>query len=40
MNTLPQTGGMGTTVFYIAGSVLLAAGVVLLITKKRLESNK
>ena len=40
MNTLPQTGGMGTTVFYIAGSVLLAAGVVLLITKKRIESNK
>lgn len=40
MNTLPQTGGMGTTIFYVAGSVLLAAGVVLLITKKRLESNK
>ena len=37
MNTLPQTGGMGTTVFYIVGSILVAAGVVLLITKKRLE---
>ncbi|MBR2524789.1 MAG: SpaH/EbpB family LPXTG-anchored major pilin [Clostridiales bacterium] len=33
-SNLPSTGGMGTTVFYIAGSVLLAAGVALLIAKK------
>ena len=32
---LPTTGGVGTTMFYAAGIVLVAAGVVLLITKKR-----
>jgi len=33
---LPETGGIGTTVFYVAGGVLVAAAVVLLITKKRM----
>jgi len=33
---LPETGGMGTTLFYIAGGVLVVAAVVLLITKKRM----
>ncbi len=33
--TLPSTGGMGTTLFYTAGAVLVLAAVVLLITKKR-----
>lgn len=32
---LPETGGIGTTVFYVFGGVMLACGVVLLITKKR-----
>lgn len=32
---LPGTGGMGTTLFYIAGGVLLAAAVVLIIVKRR-----
>ena len=32
---LPVTGGMGTVLFYVAGSVLLLAGVSLLIVKKR-----
>ena len=33
---LPDTGGMGTTIFYVAGSLLAVAAVVLLITKKRM----
>lgn len=33
---LPSTGGIGTTVFYIVGSVLLLGAAVLLITKKRM----
>lgn len=32
---LPQTGGMGTTLFYIGGAVLAIGAVVLLITKRR-----
>ena len=33
---LPSTGGMGTTIFYVAGSILLIGAAVLLITKKRM----
>lgn len=33
---LPSTGGMGTTLFYVLGGVLVAAAVVLLVTKKRM----
>lgn len=33
---LPSTGGMGTTIFYIIGSVLVIGAVVLLVTKKRM----
>ena len=33
---LPSTGGMGTTVFYVLGGVLVLAAVVLLVTKKRM----
>ena len=33
---LPSTGGMGTTLFYVLGGVLVLAAVVLLITKKRM----
>ena len=32
---LPETGGMGTTFFYVMGAVLVLGAVVLLITKKR-----
>lgn len=35
--TLPSTGGMGTTFLYIAGSVMVVAAGVLLITKKRMQ---
>ena len=34
--TLPSTGGMGTTVFYVLGTVLVLGAVVLLVTKKRM----
>lgn len=33
---LPSTGGVGTTMFYVIGSVLVLAAVVLLVTKKRM----
>ena len=33
---LPSTGGMGTTIFYVLGGVLVLAAVVLLVTKKRM----
>ena len=40
-NDLPITGGMGTAVFYGSGSVLMLAGVTLLISKKkRTEANR
>ena len=37
--TLPETGGMGTTIFYIVGGVMVVAAVVLLITKKRMSAE-
>lgn len=37
---LPSTGGMGTTIFYIVGGVLLFGAVVLLVTKKRMSATK
>ena len=37
---LPSTGGMGTTVFYVLGTVLVMGAVVLLVTKKRMSRNE
>jgi len=37
---LPETGGMGTTLFYAIGGLLVAAAVILLVTKKRMASVK
>ena len=36
---LPATGGMGTTIFYIIGSVLVIGAAILLITKKRMSTK-
>lgn len=36
---LPSTGGIGTTVFYVVGGILMAAAGVVLVTKKRMEKN-
>ena len=36
---LPSTGGMGTTLFYVLGSVLVLGAVVLLVTKKRMSTK-
>lgn len=37
--TLPSTGGIGTTLFYVGGGVLVAGAGVLLITKKRAKKD-
>ncbi|MDY3286908.1 MAG: SpaA isopeptide-forming pilin-related protein, partial [Eubacteriales bacterium] len=37
--TLPETGGAGTTAFYIIGGCLVLAAAVLLVTKKRMSSK-
>ncbi len=37
-NVLPTTGGMGTTVFYVLGSILAIGAAILLISKKRMNS--
>ena len=34
--TLPETGGMGTTIFYIVGAILLIGSTVLFVTKRRM----
>ena len=34
--TLPSTGGIGTTVFYVLGSAMALGAVILLVTKKRM----
>lgn len=37
---LPSTGGMGTTILYVIGSILVLVAAVLLITKKRMDAAK
>lgn len=37
---LPSTGGIGTTMFYVAGGALVLAAVVLLVTRKRMSVEK
>lgn len=38
-STLPETGGVGTPIFYIAGGVLAVAAAILLVTKKRMSKQ-
>lgn len=37
--TLPSTGGIGNTLFYVVGGGLMVAAIVLLVTKKRMENK-
>lgn len=37
--TLPSTGGIGTTLFYLVGGLMVAAAAVLLVTKKRMSAQ-
>lgn len=37
---LPSTGGIGTTIFYIAGAVLVLGASVLLVTKRRMNNDQ
>lgn len=38
--TLPETGGIGTTIFYALGGLLTVGAVVLLVTKKRMSADE
>ena len=38
--TLPGTGGIGTTIFYVAGGILVAGAGVTLIAKKRMSKKE
>jgi len=37
--TLPETGGMGTTILYVGGGILVLAAIVLLIVKRRANAD-
>lgn len=37
---LPETGGIGTTLFYVLGGVLVAGALVLLVTKRRMKNER
>ncbi len=39
-NPLPGTGGIGTTIFYIAGGAIVLAAVVILITRRRMSRSE
>ena len=38
--TLPSTGGIGTTIFYILGGILVVGAGIMLVVKKRMSSEK
>lgn len=39
-SSLPSTGGIGTTIFYVLGGILVAGTAVIFINKKRMKSTK
>lgn len=39
-SVLPSTGGIGTTIFYVVGAVLVLAAGILLVTKRRMSVEK
>lgn len=39
-STLPETGGIGTTIFYVIGTILVLGAAVLLVTKRRMNGQK
>ena len=38
--TLPETGGIGTTIFRVVGGMLMMGAIVLLVTKKKMSASK
>lgn len=38
--SLPETGGIGTTIFYVIGTILVLGAAVLLVTKRRMNAQK
>lgn len=39
-STLPETGGMGTTLFYVLGTIMVLAAVALFVTKRRMNVDE
>ena len=37
---LPSTGGIGTTVFYVVGGLLVVGAFILLVSKRRVGAEK
>ena len=37
---LPSTGGMGTTIFYILGTILVIGAAIVLVSRRRMSNNK
>ena len=38
-SVLPSTGGIGTTIFYIVGAILVLGAGILLVTRRRMNAN-
>ena len=38
-SVLPSTGGIGTTIFYIVGAILVLGAGIVLVTRRRMSAN-